>query len=329
MNQILRNKIEHFSQLEKEWNTIKKKINSKIRITEKKKCPICNKTKNLKIIFKKKGLNFVKCGCYNSDHIFINPVIKSSILDKHFTNSISWKTWAKKVLIKKNNDKKENKKFFESLKKISKFKKKIINVLDIGCSTGNFLKYCDKNFKWNLNGIEPSYESFKVAKKQCGKRIKIENCNLDSYKTNKKFDLITFWASLEYIQDINKALKKIKKISNKNSIILVFVSGNSNSLIMRTLREKCVGFIFNRTHYFNPKSLKIFLKKYGYKELYKKSYYSEIDIVENYMNYNNPYDRRADLEKSNLFNKKSKHFLNKLIKSKHMGYKFLAIFKKI
>ncbi len=329
MNQILKNKIEHFSQLEKEWNALKKINDTKIRITEKKKCPICNKTNKLKIIFKKKGLNFVKCGCYNSDHVFINPVIKSSILDKHFRNSVSWKTWAKKVLIKKKNDKDENKKFFESLKKITEFKKKIFNVLDVGCSTGNFLKYCDKNFKWNLYGIEPSYESFKVAKKQCGKRIKIDNCNLYSYKTDKKFDLITFWASLEYIQDINKALKKINKISNKNSIILIFVSGNSNSLIMRTLREKCVGFIFNRTHYFNPKSLKIFIKKFGYKELYKKSYYSELDIVENYMNYNDPYDKKTNLIKSNLFDQKSTNLLNKLIDSKDMGYKFLAIFKKI
>ena len=80
----------------------------------------------------------------------------------------------KKSFNKKKNDKDENKKFFESLKKIIKFKKKIINVLDIGCSTGNFLKYCDQHFKWNLHGIEPSYESFKVANKQCGKKLKLK-----------------------------------------------------------------------------------------------------------------------------------------------------------
>ena len=97
---------------------------------------------------------------------------------------------------------------------------------------------------------------------------------------------------------------------------------------MRTLREKCVGFIFNRTHYFNPKSLKIFMKNFDYKELYKKSYYSELDILENYMNYNDPYDRKINLVKSNLFDKKSINLLNKVINSQDMGYKFLAIFKK-
>ena len=330
MSVILKNKIKHFSQLDKEWNSIQKKINSKNNITEKKNCPMCGNKKNLKIIFKKKGLNFVKCNCNkNTNHIFINPVIKSKILDNHFKNSLSWKIWAKKVLIKKINDKSENQKFSDSIKEIKKFrKKKIFNVLDIGCSTGNFLRYCKKNFNWKLHGIEPSYESFKVAKKYCDKDISLKNCNFNDFKTREKFDLITFWASLEYIQDINKALKKVKKISNKDSIILIFVSGNSNSLIMRTLREKCVGFVFNRTHYFNPKSLKFFANKHGFKELFQKSYNSEIDILENYYNYNDPYDKTKNQKNPQLIDKKLSNLFSKIIDEKKMGYKFLAIFKK-
>ena len=37
MSEILKNKIKHFYQLEKEWNSIQKKINLKNNITEKKK----------------------------------------------------------------------------------------------------------------------------------------------------------------------------------------------------------------------------------------------------------------------------------------------------
>ena len=124
MSEILKNKIKHFSQLEKEWNYLQKKINLNNNITEKKNCPICGNKKKLKIIFKKKGLNFVKCNCNNSNHIFINPAIKSKILDNHFKKSQSWKTWAKKVLIKKIKDKSENQKFSDSIKKIKQFKKK-------------------------------------------------------------------------------------------------------------------------------------------------------------------------------------------------------------
>lgn len=329
MSEILKNKIKHFSQLEKEWNYLQKKINLNNNITEKKNCPICGNKKKLKIIFKKKGLNFVKCNCNNSNHIFINPAIKSKILDNHFKKSQSWKTWAKKVLIKKIKDKSENQKFSDSIKKIKQFKKKkICNVLDIGCSTGNFLRYCKKNFKWKLYGIEPSYESFKVARKYCDKDISLTNCNLNNFKTNQKFDLITFWASLEYIQDINKAFKKVKKIANKDSIILIFVSGNSNSLIMRTLREKCIGFVFNRTHYFNPTSLKMFASKHGFKELFKKSYYTELDILENYYNYNDPYDRTKNKKNQKVIDKKLSNLFCKIIDEKKMGYKFLAIFRK-
>ncbi len=37
MSEILKNKIKHFSQLEKEWNYLQKKINLNNNITEKKK----------------------------------------------------------------------------------------------------------------------------------------------------------------------------------------------------------------------------------------------------------------------------------------------------
>ena len=49
MSEILKNKIKHFSQLEKEWNYLQKKINLNNNITEKKNCPICGNKKKLKI----------------------------------------------------------------------------------------------------------------------------------------------------------------------------------------------------------------------------------------------------------------------------------------
>ena len=97
---------------------------------------------------------------------------------------------------------------------------------------------------------------------------------------------------------------------------------------MRTLREKCVGFVFNRTHYFNPKSLKFFANKHGFKELFQKSYNSEIDILENYYNYNDPYDKTKNQKNPQLIDKKLSNLFSKIIDEKKMGYKFLAIFKK-
>ena len=319
MNKFFNSKIKHFSILDKEWSKLEKKIKNNKKILIKKNCPICKKN-NFKLLFQKKGLNFVKCKC-KSEHVYINPAIKEKYLFEHFKNSLSWKIWSKNVL-------KSKKKNIDDIKKYNFTKiflknklKKNFKLLDVGCSSGNFLEFSKKNLTKNCYGLEPSIEAYKIAIKN---NQNIINTNFENYKINEKFDLISFWASFEYCSNLENVIKKIKKLLKKNGILLIYISGNSSSFIMRMLKKKCVGFVFNRSHYFSPNSLNMLFKKHNFKKIFQKSFISEIDVISNYLNYNQEYSKQI----SNNLKKKFLKNLEKLILKNMMGYKFLTIFKR-
>ena len=201
-----------------------------------------------KTIFIKKRLNF--CICDRCSHVFINPFLKPKVLERHFQKSKTWEIWSKKVLSDKNQKILERKKYNLGIKEIKKFNN-IRNVLDIGSSSGAFLNLCRK-MGFNVKGVEPSRDSFYFSKKKYN--LNIHNCTFSKFKSSKKFDLITCWASLEYSNSLKQDIKKIKNLLNKKGKLLVYISGNSNSIIMRTLRSDCLGFVFNRRNYSAQKS---------------------------------------------------------------------------
>lgn len=319
MTNFFNSKIKHFSLLDKEWSRLEKQIKLNKKILKNSFCPICGK-KNYEILFTKKSLNFVRCKC-KGKLVYINPSINEKYLHKHFKYSKSWKIWSKNVLKSKNKIREDNKKF-KDIKKFLKDKTtKNFSLLDVGCSSGNFLTFSKKNLTTNCYGIEPSVDAYKIAKQN---NLNVINTSFENFKTKKKFDLICFWASFEYCYDLKLVTTKIKQLLKSNGLLLIYISGNSSSLIMRMLREKCVGFIFNRTHYFSPQSLEYFFKKNKMKKIFEKSFLSEINVITSYLDYNAAYDKKE----IPLSLKKFSINLEKNIFNNEMGYKFLTIFKK-
>lgn len=303
-------KQKYFDTLQKEWDNILKKKNPYTKI---RPCPACNNKKFNKIFIKKK-LNFVKCK--KCSHVFINPSFKSKIINNHFKNSATWDYWSKKILISKQQRNVEKKKYLEGVKYIKSLKKKNIKILDVGSASGNFVAIAKKN-SWNIAAVEPSKFACKLLKKNFN--CKVYNDYFENLDIKNKFDVITCWASFEYSYTPIKFVRKIKNLLNKNGTAIFYISGNSNSLIMKILREKCVGFLFNRINYFNPKSLEMILKK-NFKKKKILSDVNDLDIIFNYLDYNDPYKEKK-FKNSKLFNQKT-------IKSQVMGYKFLAIYEK-
>jgi 2-polyprenyl-3-methyl-5-hydroxy-6-metoxy-1,4-benzoquinol methylase len=303
-------KQEYFKSLLNEWDLILKKKNPYSKIIP---CPVCKKNK-FNNIFVKKKLNFVKCE--NCTHVFINPPFKKTIINNHFKNSVTWDYWSKKILINKQQKIIEEKKYVEGIKYIKSLSKKNLQILDIGSASGNFVGIAKKN-GWNISAVEPSRYACELLKKKFD--CKIYNNYFENLDFENKFDVITCWASLEYSYEPSKFIDKLKKLLNKNGTAIFYISGNSNSLIMKILRENCVGFLFNRMNYFNPRSLGTILQN-KFKKKKIVSDVNNIDIVYNYLNYRNPYLKKK-FKKELLFHEKK-------IKSQIMGYKFLAIYEK-
>lgn len=315
----MKNKSKYFTLTDNEWDKIVKKKN----FEKKKSCPVCQEKRG-HLIFSKKKLNFFKC--FNCSHIYINPFFKKNVIKNYFKNQKSWGFYLKNKLILKERIREEKYKY-NLIKKVlgnSLNKKK---VLDVGCGPSLILKTL-KSIKFHYDAVEPNDAVCRYLKRN---NINVYNSTFEEFNIKKKYDFVFFLASFEYLTEFTNNLKKIKNLlKTKKSKLFLWISGNSDSLIMRAMQSSCVGYIFSRKNYFNPRSLNYVLNKNGFRFLknYQDNFNNlkkDILTVNNFYSYSsNPYK----MNKKNLsFN--IKKFINlRIIKSFLLTYKFLAIYEK-
>lgn len=141
------------------------------------------------------------------------------------------------------------------------------NVLDVGCSTGDFLNILSQNPDLHLFGIDIDKDAISIAKTKYNSGINFFNTNLINYQTNLKFDCIVFRGSFQFLgSDLKGTLKKISEISSKNTKILIYSLPNSESILYYFLKDKWNLFDeFSHTLIFNKTSLMKLCKLYKYK----------------------------------------------------------------
>ncbi|RDW17673.1 class I SAM-dependent methyltransferase [Oceanobacillus chungangensis] len=99
---------------------------------------------------------------------------------------------------------------------ISTLKEK--SILDLGCGTGHFAKYCIENGASKVMGVDISRNMIEQAKKENGhEKIEyictpIEDLELH----NQKFELIISSLAIHYIEDYSKLIVKVRSLLNKN-----------------------------------------------------------------------------------------------------------------
>tara|TARA_B110001454_G_scaffold209951_1_gene223988 strand:- start:1638 stop:2444 length:807 start_codon:yes stop_codon:yes gene_type:complete len=152
---------------------------------------------------------------------------------------------------------------------VEHLKKNILkgNVLDVGCSTGEFLNKLHKVSKLNLYGIDTDESAISVAKNKCDSTIDFVNTDLINYQTNLKFDCIIFRGSFQFLgHDLKKTLEKISKISSNNCKIIIYSLPNSNSILYYLLKDEWNLFdMFSKTLIFNKTSIMKLCEIYNYK----------------------------------------------------------------
>jgi len=180
------------------------------------KCPICNSPKNVKIfltanIHGRHQINSqkidifkcIKCGC-----VFPNIKVNKNFYKKYYP---------------KNYQTPSDNKYLNRIWQIYNchYKNKLIpensTLLDVGCGQGDFIKQLPKNI--NSTGID-------LNPKITNNIIK------DDFLKNKfstKYDVITFWHSLEHFSNPSKTINKAINLLNKNGLIIASLP-NTNSL---------------------------------------------------------------------------------------------------
>ena len=95
-----------------------------------------------------------------------------------------------------------------------------VKILDIGCGTGANLKFFEKFGK--VFGIDPSKEALKYAKTIGCKGVKIGRAEKIPYKSDS-FDAVLLLDVLEHTDNEREALKEIKRVSKKSSLLIMTV----------------------------------------------------------------------------------------------------------
>ena len=165
-------------------------------------------------------------------------------------------------------------------------KRNNIKLLDVGCSSGSYLKSAKEYGIIDLEGVEPAPNAAKTAIKN-GFDVKIgflEDVNLDS----NKYDIITLFEVIEHLKEPSSLLKECHRILNKDGIFLIS-TGNTDSWTVNLMKEKWDYFDINQNgghiSFYNIESFRILALKNGFEivefytnnlSFYKKNNVSKI-----------------------------------------------------
>jgi SAM-dependent methyltransferase len=278
-------------------------------------CPICANDESVEI-FNKDGYHHHRCTA--CDFIFVNPCLKpEAIIDNVYGNSDY-------PFFEAVNS--ESQLSFDRLRFLSviqvireKFPEKK-SIYDIGCGSGFFLKLCKENGFNHIGGIDALEKAYLYAKDV----LKLENISYGDYrevaKSDKKYDVVSMWELLDHVVHPKELLNFAESLLNPEGIIIISVR-NGFSLAARVLRERCNMFLgYAHTNFWNNRTFDLIGKQYNLDLLQLKTYISELDAVNNYLQFQDPYvSKTITLD----FLPSQEDIINNL-----HGYKFIAIMQK-
>lgn len=229
------------------------------------KCYLCNKS-NLNVIRRKLRYNIRRnvLKCKNCGLIYLEP--KNGNLQDYYSGEYRKKY---KPVIGKALTSKENFDICLPLQRarideIKHILNKNMRVLDVGCSSGFFL-YSLKDYVMECIGIEFNKEDANFVSNEL--RIKtyrerIENTDIPLHY----FDLITFFHSLEHMDDPVGTLTTIRRYLKPSGYVCIEVPNIQDALLSVYNIKPYTDFWFREPHifYFSPKTLLMTTKKSGF-----------------------------------------------------------------
>ena len=147
---------------------------------------------------------------------------------------------------------------FDLDKKLIKKYFKQGNICDVGCSTGEFLKYLGLNS--GLYGMEIN----KYAKKQASKFI---NFKKNIFTERNFFNLVIFRGTIQHVDEPFRMMKEAHKSLKKKGLIIFLATPNSNSILYKLKNN--LSFLDKKTNFYIPGDieLKNTLENFGFKVL--------------------------------------------------------------
>ena len=134
-------------------------------------------------------------------------------------------------------------------------------ILDLGCSTGSFLKALGSK-EWELHGIDMSIESAKKAQAESGAKVYVGDI-LDAPFQAASFDVITCFHVFEHLYKPREVLSKVVEWLKPGGIFYVLVP-NIDSAGAHIFRSYWYALEIPRhVFHYSPKSLRIIAQSVG------------------------------------------------------------------
>jgi SAM-dependent methyltransferase len=125
-------------------------------------------------------------------------------------------------------------------------------ILDVGCSTGNFL-YSMQEFGWEALGVETSAYAVRLARQQLGLEVfhgRLE----DTHSPSGHFDVVTLWDVLEHTFDPVRTLQEVNRLLVEDGVVGLTVP-NWDSLDRHLFGHAWIGYDPPRHLYVFPHSV--------------------------------------------------------------------------
>jgi 2-polyprenyl-3-methyl-5-hydroxy-6-metoxy-1,4-benzoquinol methylase len=185
-------------------------------------CPLCGKSDILPYLKTKdyfltnESFTISKCGYCGL--LFTNPVPSEKDLEKYYlSDEYLSHSKAKKGAFSKIYNIIRNYSIRKKYQLISGFVTKG-SILDIGCGTGETLKYFSDN-GWLTKGIEPSDNARTFAVEKLG--LSVEEEEYISTINSKSYDVVTMWHVLEHVSQLNERMQQLKKIVKDDGVVII------------------------------------------------------------------------------------------------------------
>lgn len=213
-------------------------------------CPICSGVERRTSF--KRG-KFTGKECTSCGLIYITPRlkdVKEIYIDDKTSSPSEYYRYAQQTDLKV---------FKERVKLIEKYAGKLPgkdSIIDIGCSTGNFLEAARIEGWRNLYGIEPNEKAASECRK---KGFEVTSSFLDESipdAVNKRFSAAYLGDVIEHVPDPVKTIELASELLVPGGVLMI-VTPNFRSIIARSLQVKPLEHIL----YFNKSSLEFLLKK--------------------------------------------------------------------
>jgi len=274
------------------------------RFTEQRNCPVCSEDYSI-FLFNKEGGSYVKCKF--CDMVYLNPVLKDVYLEEYYRLNHDIQS----EIVENDSD------FYISLysnglKTIEKYANRK-NILDIGCSSGLFLDVAKKS-AWETYGVELNKKEAQYAS---NKGHKVHNKLLEEIDVFEPLKAITLWDVFEHLKDGRKYLNLLREILRSDGVLFLQIP-SADSLAAKILHEKCNMFDgLEHVNLYSFKAIQQLASDCGYEILDIQTVISEIGVINNYLNYEDPYFGDAS-NKTDIHNVIDEDAIHKHL----LGYKY-------